>query len=279
MGQDRNAGNAGDRLKHSLTAEVLMLCLAWPELTYAETHAGAGCFDAAAQEREGKSHIADLQISHSESQTDRNLAGGRYHTLLDDWWSKNEGPITYPGSVVQSAIILQERSPELSVPEFRVTEACSETCERLASATKALGISPSNDGFQNRLDWLTENDNLVLIVDPYALTENGKLDKGQIDLEQLSDLLGRCWKKSACVIGFWYSTPQGTSSEVKNARQNAIKSWAENNSATFRCFGYWIYDMIWLGVGGGKDVVDSIPSEDCWKKSWLAKVVKEKHPV
>jgi len=277
VGQDRNAGNTGDRLKHSLTAEVLMQCLTWPEITYAETHAGAGRFSATAQLREGKNYITELRdLVLPGDRIDRIVAGGRYHELIAKWWSEQRDPITYPGSVVQSAIILNERDSKIASPDFRVTEACSETCARLKESTEEFGISPVNDGFQNRLDWLTETDNLVLIIDPYALTQNGKLDKGQVDLTQLSDLLRRCWQKSSCVVGFWYSTPQGTSSEVKNARQNEIKSWAETNSAVFRSFGYWIYDMIWLGIGDGRVVVNAIPSRQSWEQSWLANIVKEK---
>ncbi|WP_417745552.1 hypothetical protein [Rosistilla oblonga] len=276
MGQDKNAGNTGDQLKHSLTAEVLMSCLDWPTITYAETHAGAGCFDAQAQSNEGKTHITDLKGRvASQEANERQDAGGRYHELLASWWSETGNASMYPGSVVQSAIILDERK-ERPRPDFRVTEACPDTCERLKNSLSEFGVSPVNDGFQNRIEWLTENDNLVLIIDPYALTERGKFDKGQVDLMQLSNVLDRCWQKSACVVGFWYSTPQGTSSETKAARQNAIKSWAESNDAVTRSFGYWIYDMIWLGIGEGKAAVNAIPHKTAWKQSWLSRIVKEK---
>ncbi len=122
MGQDRNAGNTGDQLKHSLTVEVLMSCLNWPTITYAETHAGAGCFDAHAQSEEGKAHITDLKaLVATQEAVQSQVAGGRYHELLTNWWSETCNAATYPGSVVQSAIILDERRQELPHADFRVT--------------------------------------------------------------------------------------------------------------------------------------------------------------
>ena len=60
MGIDERSANAGDILKHSLLLEVLGRC-SWCELTYAETHAGAGRYSAARQPPEGKKESAYQQ--------------------------------------------------------------------------------------------------------------------------------------------------------------------------------------------------------------------------
>jgi hypothetical protein len=80
-----------------------------------------------------------------------------------------------------------------------------------------------HDGFQNRIDWLAENDNLVLMIDPFSLTDKGSAEKGRINIATLSALLKPCWKKSACVVGFWYSTPQGTTADKKESRRRTSK--------------------------------------------------------
>ena len=205
---------------------------------------------------------------------ERPVAGGRYHDLLTDWWAKLQSPITYPGSVLQSAIILSGRDTGLEPANFRVTEKCKENCQRLKHATRGLGVSPSPHAFQEKINWLTEKENLVLLVDPYSMTQSADLDEGQMDMEQLSVLLERCWGKRRCVIGVWYSTIR-TMGEIQDARLTQMKDCAEANASIARSFAYGIYDMVWIGIRDGRDVVDAIPKPTLWKQSWLANIVKE----
>ena len=211
---DEKAANEGDRLKHPLTLELPGRCSAWESLTYAETHAGAGRYLASGQLAD-KPHIARLhdKVSREKRPAVDSEAGGRYLALLRDWWDDLNTVGAYPGSVLQSARFLS-RWRSVGSWEIRATEADKATSERLSASLKGLGIETKHEGFQTQVDWLTQNDNLILLVDPYSYfaIDDGEgrdkartkaLNKGRIDQEAMDSLFDRCWGKSACVVLFW----------------------------------------------------------------------------
>ncbi|HVC92705.1 MAG TPA: hypothetical protein VND64_03395 [Pirellulales bacterium] len=167
---DEKAANEGDKLKHALLLEVLGRCEDWKNLTYAETHAGAGIYLASAQSP-NKPHIANLfrLWSDADAEPAESDAGGRYFALLRRWWASERRINRYPGSILQSALYLKSRGV---ATEFRVTEADGDTCDRLTKAVKHCGIRPDFARFQEKIDWLTKNDPLVLLVDPLKFKED-----------------------------------------------------------------------------------------------------------
>lgn len=271
MGQDKNAANEGDQLKHCLLAEVLGRCGDWPSVTYAETHAGAGIYDAMKQAEEGKTHIRDLkELVDSLGPIEKSAAGGRYAHLLKEWWSVDNNKDLYPGSVLQAAIQLQM--------QFRVTEACPDIYERLSESLEAYGGEPRLGGFQDNIRWLTENENLVLLIDPFTYTNDQEaLNKGHIDIETLTNLLSECWSKSRCVVGFWCAMgqkqPEGKEKQTRFT--NDLRELSKEHSASFRWFKYGAYSIAWIGISHGRAVVDGIPGRSEWQSSWLKRVVKE----
>ena len=177
--------------------------------------------------------------------------------------------------MVQAVLALNERSSTLPKAEVRVTEYDAANCEQLRQSVEEFGVVPVNGGFQNRVEWLTENDNLVLVVDPFSLTKEGKLNSGHLNLTQFADVLRNCWDRTRCVVGFWYSNPQGSTVQEKAERLTAIASLAAEHRATCRAFKFGAYNMVWLGIGKGKQVITAIPNAQQWKSTWLKSVVNE----
>lgn len=152
MGQNSNAANEGDQLKHALLAEVLLRCLDWPLLTYAETHAGAGIYEANSQSAD-KAHIHKVKALVEGLETlEETTTGGGYARLLKTWWSDAKNAEKYPGSVLQAAITLKRRKKELEPAHVRVTEAVEETHARLAKAVEPFGVNPKHGGFRLQLE-------------------------------------------------------------------------------------------------------------------------------
>jgi len=277
MGQDSNAANEGDQLKHALLAEVLLRCLNWPSLTYAETHAGAGIYVATSQSAD-KSHIYKLKMLVNGLETpDEATAGGGYARLLKQWWSDAGNADKYPGSVLQAAITLNRRGNGIEPAQLRVTEAVEETHARLAKAVEPFGVNPKRGGFQNEIDWLTEKDGLVLLIDPFTYTEDKKaLNKGHIDLKTLKMVLKECWKKASCVVGFWCAMGRDKTAKQKQSLfTSTLKKLAEEKKTAFRLFAFGKYSIAWIGIGQGAEVVSDIPTASGWEHSWLGRVIKE----
>ncbi len=173
---DKNAANDGDRLKHPLCLEVIGRCSTWEDITYAETHGGAGRY-LASDQSEGVPHIRRtrdeirylgdrprLALNH----LDEVKPGGRYLSLLREWWNKPENEGAYPGSVLQAATQLTNTRTAGSW-NIRVTESDKPTFTRLSEALKDLGVQPKYAGFQHEWKWLTEPDNLILLIDPFTM--------------------------------------------------------------------------------------------------------------
>ncbi|MCC9608273.1 hypothetical protein LOC68_11090 [Blastopirellula sp. JC732] len=281
MGQDRNSGNKGDQLKHCLLAETLGNCGDWSNITYAETHAGAGVYSQTKQEEEGATHIADLRADIlSVGKLDPSSAGSRYTNLLEDWWQAESNQKLYPGSVCQALLQTASMNENCGIEEVqvRVTEACPHTHERLTEALAPFGYQARHDAFQHNLDWLTENDDLFLLIDPFTYTTNrDALDIGHIDLETLSKFVSACLNKSRCIVGFWCAMgrkqPEGKT--LQTQFNSELRQLAERQDALFRYFSYGQYSIAWIGIAGGRPAIEQIPRKANWKRTWLEKVIKE----
>jgi hypothetical protein len=232
VSMDEKAANSGDRLKHPLCLEDLALCSKWKKVTYAETHGGAGRYLASGQARPDD-HIHRLrdQIHRQPRAVNESSAGGRYLSLLQDWWDNPENNDAYPGSVLQAAIFMTIFR-ELGSWEVRVTESEKTTFDGLAESLTGYDVELRCDGFQQRMDWLTDEDDLVLLVDPFTVeliedrdekeNETAKewaLGEGNIERSTLAELLTPCCKKQAAVVMLWssFGDPQGAE------RKTAIK--------------------------------------------------------
>jgi hypothetical protein len=159
----------GRQAETPAAAEVLARWKAWDSLTCAETHAGAGKYLAADQDAD-KPHIADLfnLVSGLQDKPTEDAAGGRYYHLLQEWWSDKNRLATYPGRVLQAALFLTNQKAKA---EFRVTEADKDTHEKLVKAVNQYGVKHKREKFLRKIGWLTEKDSLVLLIDPFAFTE------------------------------------------------------------------------------------------------------------
>ncbi|MBN9519358.1 hypothetical protein J0H58_12685 [bacterium] len=277
ISMDKKAANEGDKLKHPLLLEVLARCKAWGSLAYAESHAGAGKYLAADQHPD-KPHISNLfnLLSDQKDKPDEEAAGGRYYRLLQDWWADKDGFATYPGSVLQAARFLTNQRVKA---KFRVTEAHKGTYDRLAKAMNEYNVRPEYDKFQNKLDWLTGEDSLVMLIDPLSLGEDfgtdrkKKLNKGGMDLPTLTKVLAPCWGKKAAVVLLW-SGFGNTGGHVKRGMVYGwLKCLCEQKGSSFSCYHAKSYYTFVMGVGEGKEVTERL-LELNWSRSWLSKTVK-----
>jgi hypothetical protein len=277
---DKKAGNEGDKLKHPLLLEVLGRCEGWGRLTYAETHAGAGHYLAAAQNAglAKDRHIVNLYSlwSKVEQPPAEEDAGGRYYALLRRWWASKRRTATYPGSVLQAALYLKARNQA----EFRVTEADEETYDRLVKATRRCGISPEHEKFQKKMDWLTANDSLVLLIDPlkfkqdYGDSREKELNKGGIDIPKLTELLQPCWVKKAAVVLLWCGFGHQTGKLKKGVLHGWLKRMCQRKKASLSCYhDLRSHSAFIIGLGEGKAVVDKLPKDE-WSSSWLKRTIR-----
>lgn len=283
MAMEKVSASEGDILKHSLLLEVLGRC-SWDNLTYAETHAGAGLYSVSGQPEAGShAHIRNLRtlLSKSERPVSRDMEGGRYYHLLANWWSDPLHDGLYPGSVLQAAI--WNRLVNRTIVSYRVTEADRATCCSLKKSLKDFNIQPECSPFQNKLSWLTEKDNLVLLIDPYRYSDatgprlTRELNEGAMDLDTLHQIIMPLWGKKGCVFGFWCAVADSTAWAKRKRFTDSLRQVASTSQASWRVFAYGRYSMVWIGIGKGKGIVDDIPKPDKWKKSWLKRVVKEKN--
>jgi len=279
MGQNSNAANEGDQLKHALLAEVLLRCLDWPSLTYAETHAGAGIYDAKSQTTD-KAHIHKLKaLVDGLENPDEATAGGEYARLLKTWWSDAEKADKYPGSVLQAAITLNRRGERLEPAQVRVTEACKEAHKRLTDAVEAFGVKSRHAGFQNEIDWLTANDSLILLVDPFGYsTVDEDINEGKITSTCICQVVRECLNKRKCVIGFWCAVSDGTGWDKRRQVDQDLSDLLTESNARWRIYGAGranMYKMSLIGIGEGGSLVATLPATAEWGDSWLRAVIRE----
>jgi len=283
--QGENAANAGDILKHPLICDVLEKCIEakWGNITYAETHSGAGIYSSTIQPNDNnKAHIINLKLEHAKH---NGKANGHYWGILDTFW-KVEGNHTneetkYAGSAYLAASILKEKYGENF--DIRLTECDPEACNQLKNSLNGLLPTINLDnyirkaGFQDQIDWLTANDNLVLIVDPFKLSFHSKgVNKGDIDLYHLLRLTERLKDKNA-VTGFWYSTDQDPIKNKMKLSSFFDKTIIENyEELNCRKYSFGNFYFIFIGFGAGKGIVNDLPSQSELQNRWFQLEIKER---
>jgi len=291
--QDQHAANAGDLLKHSLICEVLTKCKKeWTDapITYAETHAGAGIYFSEGQKNQEKEkqHIEKLKQKYKNY----NLNGTEcpYFKALSSFWNVCENVGRYPGSAYLAASILNHgnlnfslRLTEYEKPKKNDNEISTFT--RLQHNLKNLLPAPwdfenessiINKGFQEKIKWLTGNDNLVLIIDPFNLCVGKKgIADGKIDLFHLIKLLEHIKPKKNAVVGFWYADNRYTSALglPDFFKKTIFENYGYKNVRHYYCKHY---NMIWIGFGKGKNIVRELPIKDGKTKVWFGLKIKEK---
>src|ERR1035441_1765647 len=183
----QKAANRGDRLKHALLLESLKAIVesgTWRTLTYAETHAGAGKYLAADQEKPRQIEPLQRKVRRLERKAAQGIvtvgpeaAGATYLSLVKRWWQQEEnwsgGRPMHPGSVAIAKKFLEERwaSDRFS---WRLTEASESTWKALQRTIREA----LNASFLDKLDWLTEQDHLLLLVDPFVFKATMPLCEG-----------------------------------------------------------------------------------------------------
>ncbi|MCH2131879.1 MAG: hypothetical protein MK179_22285 [Pirellulaceae bacterium] len=300
VNMDQLAANAGDRMKHALSLEVLSRTNSWATLTYSETHAGAGVYLEKNQTK--PAHIRNLrdivlwqtmrkQFADSGGEAEGQIAAGdAYLDLLKSWWFESSNLGKYPGSAKQAVLYLT-RTGNDSTFEIRLTEKDEDTYKRLKKAVSGYRQEPRQKSFYDERKWLTEPDHLLLVVDPFRCVESFDLNKatdineGDIDHEIIRSLLTLCEKKQAAVIHFWWSkrsNPGGSEMDIlvteshDKARQ-LFDVWATGNPlrAVREFQDKHNHASTLIGIGDGARIVKDIPGRDQWQRSWLKPFLAE----
>lgn len=211
------------------------------------------------------------------------LPGLAYLTWLREWWSDPRNEDFYPGSAVTALRWLQRQRPPDSF-SLRVTEKDEATCQRLRQALGAFKSSARQASFMDELDWLTGEDDLLLLVDPFGCVDKFDaasgpgLDDGWIDHDVVRDILRRCAGKERAVLSFWWGHGRDRRLAAShNITCNRLAGWSQRQRrAVCRVFhDAKNHANALIGVGAGAEIVSSLPGREKWRASWLADAVYE----
>jgi len=286
--QGKNAANAGDILKHPLICDVLQKCInaGWENITYSETHAGAGIYSSIDQSDfpNPEAYIKKLYNNYCGLIGSEILPNDPYFNTLKLFWGTPPNPIPetvrYAGSAYLAASILKEKYGENF--DIRLTECEHDICEALKSSlcdllpTETVDNHIKQVGFQNKITWLTEKDHLVLIIDPFKLSKNSsKLDEGGIDQDTLLNVIEKVGNKVNAVVGFWYPTNRYSNTLKLHSSfdKTIIDKYSELNC---RKYSFDKYHFILIGFGGGIEIVNDLPSQSDLQNRWFDLDIKEK---
>lgn len=315
--QGEKAANDGDILKHPLICDLLQKCIdaGWKNITYAETHAGAGIYSSKDQdpqpsptsskpkktkEKVQVQHIKALFQKHEKNIEQEDKKDTYWHILNQSWEPLRRAGINpdteikYSGSAYLAASILKATNKKFDI---RLTEYDPIECNRLkVSLTKLLGNDGYNfedgthiqqAGFQEKIGWLTANDNLVLIIDPFRLSiGSASINEGNIDLYHLLELTESVKNnKKNAIIGFWYSVDQNS---IKNKMKlssffdkTLIENYGElneelNEELNGRKYSFKTYHFILIGFGEGIEIVNNLPSQSELENRWFKLKITER---
>jgi hypothetical protein len=285
---NEKSANQGDRLKHALLLEVLERAQTWPDVTYAETHAGAAIYRAEGQaaQKPDKQYIRLLreEVERSHLAEGDNEPGAAYLGWLKEWWLAPSKDGTYPGSALTALHWLREHHAERF--ELRLTEGGEATCKQLKEELgEAYRDQAKHGSFHDHLDWLTERENLILLVDPFGIVKefdpgrsSDGLRTGKIDHEVVRKILNRCLSKERAIVLFWWSSGQKLA-EHHEATSRLLEQWGDEHSrVSYRQFhdGRYNHKLGLMGISGGAGIVSGIPGRDDWARAWLKNVIYEK---
>jgi hypothetical protein len=283
---DEKAANHGDRMKHALLLETLEGTREWPDVSYAETHAGAGLYRAGAQATKDndEQYIRLLQAEVEQVQPPEGGEGPGVSSVnwLKDWWKVPDQVDTYPGSALTALSWLRKRRPGQF--QIHLTEADKSTCERLRQSLQIQKDQARHGSFQDNLDWLIERDNLVLLIDPFGIVtkfgEDGRdcgLQRGQMDHDAVKRILDCCGSKERAIVHFWWSSGQAYK-DYCAATSRLFEGWrSQQGELALREFhDNHNHRSTLFGIGCGAKTVAGLPGRKKWKKSWLRSVIYEK---
>jgi|GEM_PF-1633275 len=298
---DEKSANPGDRMKHALSLEVLARTSKWGRVTYSETHAGAGIYRESKQ-KPAQPHIRNLRervlwellrptlADNRAESPPKAIAGAAYLELLRQWWLQPDQFGLYPGSARQAGDFLTSMNREFAL---RLTEFDESNCRRLQAAVKTFPAEAKCCSFEEQLDWLTEPDDLYVVVDPFCCldtftghdgipADSFGVAKGDIDHQIVRRILDRCSNKTAIVMHFWWPT---TSQDGKSGITKVV---TESHRATCKLFQTWASEVegrcyrqfhdrhnhasALLGSGSGAAIVRDVGTL-AWKQSWLSSFV------
>lgn len=288
--QYQNAANDGDKLKHPLICDVLKLCIAndWKNIVYAETHAGAGVYDSSNQKV--KKHILSLMCKYVSA---KDCEKDNYYAVLKDFWTNTNdfkidpNSIKYAGSALLAAIILNKAKNDDNEFLFtlRLTEnnaipflSLKECLKKVLPESMDLEDKSliRQDNFKENLEWLTENQESILFIDPYRLSESSN-EKGGFCKETLKDILTKMKEKDS-IVGLWFSTDRDSN---QKKLPDQIKSTIVDNCGVnnFRLFSFGIFKFYWIGFGKGVDVVKKMHNAENLQQRWFDLPIKEESNV
>ena len=295
--QDKNAGNAGDQLKHALALELiarLPVCdgaglpagrsSAW---SYAETHAGAGCYETP--------HLRLLLMAAGS-------AGDRYAGALrmfSDIWRQKTDPARYPGSALLAQL------GDTRWESIALAEADASVMDRLASSLithRYLAQRPDNrrgaasdewrpplcpqplaellpGSFEDVLDRLLAPARLFLQIDPYyydSSAEDG--EGGRLGRGHLSRVVETLRMRDAVLLVFASRRPRVKGASVPppgslETYPTLCADLAGLNPPAARCFraAGTPHAVVVSGWGAGRAAVNDLPAAEYWQTGWLGR--------
>ncbi len=303
--QDRNAGNAGDQLKHALLTEVLARLPADAPWRYAETHAGAGAYRSPHAPELFRAAWAACGPPPTQGSADVEWIGGVYATSLCRWWLRQVGmaelpptrvattaltDVTYPGSAALVAI------SGLIHGEMVLAESDAKSMVRLQRTLS--DVSPPEHGhgpdgvslpcrrahyregsFEESMSEIAGTGRSVLLIDPYYYDSQATDGAGgRLGQRHLTLLLGPQEGRDAVAVIFASHRPRA-SLTVGEADRLRDGTWAELVGdmrhlapPALRCFRVHetAHAVVVAGWGAGAGLVVSLPSPAVWQDSWLA---------
>ena len=296
--QDRNAGNAGDQLKHALLLELITHLPTGPPWAYSETHAGAGSY---------ATPNAALLFRRAWEASGRNTGGpgDAYAMALSCWWQER-APVAdlppthadavtvarmpYPGSAalgvmsgaLHGAITLAEADPAVLARLERTLEIaggpppppdpaggpCAGSTARLLAGS-----------FERHLSALLAPNPLILLVDPYfyqSAAPDG--DGGRLGAQHIATLARELGARDAVMLIFTSHLPEefltlGTADGLRRGTWEALcadlAQYAPPQLRVFRAQGT-PHAVVIAGWGRGSALVRNLPGQGDWRRSWLA---------
>lgn len=296
--QDRNAGNAGDQLKHALLLEMIARLPEGAHWAYSETHSGAGSY---------ATPNAPLLFRGAWGVPERDAAGpgGAYARALCNWWRKRT-PIAdlapahadtailarmpYPGSAVLAVSSDGVRGP------ISLAEADPAVRARLEQALDlALGVLPALDAsrgaararkpmilagsFEEHLARLLAPDPLILLADPYYYqSEAPDSTGGRLSAQHLRAIVAGLRDRDAALIIFTSHMPaelltletaDALCEGTWEALYEDLARHAPPQLRAFRIAGA-PHAVVIAGWGCAAALVRSLPGQEAWRRSWLA---------
>ena len=163
-------------------------------------------------------------------------------------------------------------------PDFRgrLTEKRGIACDRLRAALYRSPIKNETRccSFQDGVDWLTECDNLFLVLDPFGCHDADETKRqewvqmGHIDVGILDSLITRCLGHQRCIVQLWTSTARtlGTTLEPTVA---SFKKWHERGCSVRQFHDRSNHHCFIVGIGDGCEIVNALPGNEDWGSSWV----------